>query len=532
MEEDNKQTNVEDNFKVSENKKTKGKKAFIIKYIIFVILLAGLTGICIYLNIKNLNEKIEEYKQLNATEEVNKKEAEDRKYLVDSYAETYNSNSIKIIHYYDIDGTITKDTGIFNNSESNYEVMYLQIEGLKNKSIQNKINQKLRQSAYDAKGAKQKVNVYSYLSANFSNVISVNIWNDEGVKNTLNIDLSTGDNIKLEDLFISSAPINSYIADALYEVLAWQNSDIDIGDGDVDMKKVDTSEYEDKFLMIINNYKKNKDKLEFDFSANYINIYNLIDKNIINKENTNQIVLTINLTKYIDEVAMYKKYLTKESIFEDDSIGNKGTVVFTNDDDYITRLSYGKVKDNVFLEEVVLESSSDYYSDEQLKPVRDYIDKLSKETREEVMKEDKNGMFCQVSYGKYQVYNEDFFQISVTKNKATCSKAYFKNDAFLDYIKMKSRPVADASLRVFEDFLGSQYPNLKIYEREYKTYYVSKDGKLLGETEEEAKNKIHAQNQETNKKNNKPDKVTDDVNLLIQNNIVYDNLIENGNTVN
>ena len=137
------------------------------------------------------------------------------------------------------------------------------------------------------------------------------------------MNLATGEEIKLEELFVSSAPINLYLANGLYEILAWED-----GRDAYDMSKVDTSSYEDKFLLLAKNYAKNKVDLKYIITADKITVFGLIDKNIIDCENPENFDITIDLTKCIDEVAMYKRFLTDQQIYDNTSFGIKDTIVF------------------------------------------------------------------------------------------------------------------------------------------------------------------------------------------------------------
>ena len=473
---------------VQFGKQNKGNKKFIIFYIVFVVILICATILAIYFTIQNM-EKQEEIKQeenpiTNVNEvvtETPKKEAEDKKYAITSYQETYDENAIKIIQYYDANGTVT--TNREDLSPSDEWINFIQIDGLKNKSIQNNINERLKNAAYSL--YKSNMGVSTYVFANFCNILSVEI---SGFDNniTLNIDLATGNDIKLEDLFLSSAPINSYLANALYKTLAWEDSNTNSEDEyDLDMSKVDTSEYEEKFLMLINNYNKQKDKLKYTISSNKISIYNLLTPNILDVEWLNNVSIEIDLTECIEEVAMYKKFLTAENIYENNSIGQKDIIVFTDAyTDYFTVLNYGKIQDNIFMEEIAWT----FNEEKDLKVPMDYIKKLSNLQKASLKSKtsSSNGVFFQREYNIYKNEENEFYGITVSSYQAKCSISYFENDAFLDFIKLKSQPVAEATLLSFNEYVQKEFPNLKISEPQIENYYISFTGEYLGDTEEEA----------------------------------------------
>ena len=408
--------------------------------------------------------------------ETPKKEAEDKKYAIT----TYDENAIKIIQYYDINGTVTTNREDF--SPSDIVINFIQIDGLKNKSIQNNINERLKKAAYSLD--KSKSGVATYVNANFSNILSVQ-FSDFDNNITLNIDLTTGNDIKLEDLFLSSAPINSYLANALYKTLAWQETELNLEAEGVDMSKVDTSEYEEKFLMFINNYNKQKDKLNYTISSNKIRIYNLITPNILDNEWINGMSVEIDLTECIEEVAMYKKFLTAENIYDNNSIGQKDIIVFTDAyTDYFTVLNYGKIQDNIFMEEIAWT----FNEEEDLKVPMDYIKKLSDSQKASLKSKtsSSNGVFFQREYNIYKNEENGFYGITVSSYQAKCSIPYFENDAFLDFIKLKSQPVAEVTLLSFDEYVQKKFPNLKISEPQIENYYISFMGEYLGDSEEQA----------------------------------------------
>lgn len=72
-------------------------KIFFIKYFIFLIMIVSITGGAIYYSIKQLNK--EESNPLISEEISSKPLAADSKYAINSYAETYDENSLKIKYY-------------------------------------------------------------------------------------------------------------------------------------------------------------------------------------------------------------------------------------------------------------------------------------------------------------------------------------------------------------------------------------------------------------------------------------------------
>lgn len=475
----------------------KTSKHFIILYTLFLILLIYGTFLGIFLTIQRINNSDDPDSEsiIDVILDGVKKLSPDTKYTINSYTDTYDNNSITITNYYDVDGNVSTE----DSADANYRsrIQYVQIDGLKNKDIQYKINEKLKGKAYVL--GYNDYYISSYVTANFSNILSVILYNSNEV-DTLNIDLSTGNDIALEDLFVSSATVNSYLANALYKTLAWQSAQTPDGQEmkeTTDMTNIDTSEYEDKFLMLINNYKKQKNQLKYVIQPNSIVVYGLIDKNIIDTEHPEYLGITINLIDYIDEVAMYKRFLTKKSVFENDNLGMKNTIVFTRavgDSEYENRMTYGKLQNNIFIEELLLTYGK--YED-HVNVAKDYIKSLSEDQKANLINQTSNskGTFFQREYYLDYIPAEEYYVIRTTSYQAMCAIDYFRNNAFLDYIKVCALPRVEAGLNGFTEHMADNFPNLEILPTKYESYYISTTGEFLGNTEEEAKAKIREKKQ-------------------------------------
>lgn len=483
-------------WEVAQTNETVKTKSFIIKYIIFVIILISITVIGIVFSIKHIDKtigqaEILEESELESSEKIEepKKLAEDSSYGIKSYSETYDTNSIEIKKYNDTEGKIVKETqetrtqAAINPIDFKYNISFIQIDGLKNKDVQDKINAKLKNVPYTL--AKEK-HVWSAVTANFSNVLSVVITNDISYGDdakTLNFDLTTGEEISFEKLFVSSAPIKSMIASGLYKSFAWNklNEDYEKFEGFYDMKNADTSEIEEQILLATKKYDKIKDEIIFSFSPTSINIHNP------------ELRTQIDMLEYANEIAIYKRYLTNQSIYEKDDLGTKGTIVFTEDitvyDDYVKNISYGKITNNIFVEEILLKFDESIH-DEDMKIITDYVNKLSTE-RKTILKQETPNDKGVIFQGQYHVYKVDkgYYCINVSYNKAQCSISYFKEKAFRDYAEIKGKDRVEVGINAFETYMQEDYPEMQISEGEYKTYYLSPTGEFLGNTIEEVESK-------------------------------------------
>lgn len=482
------------------SKKQNNNKKFIIKFIVFIFIMLLITGVAVYYTVKFAvkkdNENTENKKQETYSEE-KKKSAEDSKYAINSYSETYNTNGITFTKYYDRNGKVSTEYKEYNFETEESIVEFIQIDGLKDKDIQKKINDKLKDTAYSAR--KNNSNVSSWENSSFSNVLSItystNKSNDKDFENKkigLNIDLTTGKEIPFEKVFISSAPINSYIAEGLYKSLSWNQLDQinrnaqDDYEETYDMKEYDAKDFEDNVLKVIKIYEKNKDNLQYSISEDSVTIYNIIPEDIINTEYYRDI--EIKFLEKINDIAIYKRYITDKSIFEDDSLA-KEAVILTKilNDDYCETINYGNIRPNIFMEEVIIKNGLD---EETKNVVKNYIKKISDNKKTSLISEVSNeeGIFYLSEYYVYK--DENYIFISDTSSKATCSKDYFKEEGVKDLIRLKSYPRAEVGLNMFDNSMKEDFPNLKIQSNPEKEYYISETGELIGNSIEEVNQKI------------------------------------------
>lgn len=518
---------VEKKSEVENNEKEpKVKDKFKTKYVVFLIALIGITAGATYLTIQQIDtQKPNE----NPTQpsivqpEQNRKQADDAKYGITKYSDTYDENDLKIVTYVDVDGNVAAYEQTYLAPEGNTRVEFIQIEGLKNKDIQSKVNDKLKKAAYEIKSN----NTYEYITANFGNILSVNISGydeqDNWLRGGINIDLTTGEDIKFEDVFVSSATINSYITAGLYKTLAWNEKNEKATDEnymeDFDMDKIQIADFEDKSLKVIKDYQKavKEGKINFNISPSGVSIYDLIDKNIVKNQYLNYI--DIDFANKKEEIAIYKRFLKNESIFENNNLGQKGVIVFTNPTgtydvaDYYKILNYGKISNNIFMEDVIENTNDDYAKEEGFIAIMEYFQKDSDQKKNNLSVENGKGMFYQRIINIWHNEQEGYYSAYLREVQTTCDINYYNDLAFKDYIDMKNQPFGGGiEYYIFRDYEyeKEKYPNLNIkgtfVKSEYgydadRTMYFNEKGEYIGETEEEAKAKIQEGKEEIKTEN-------------------------------
>ena len=166
------------------------------------------------------------------------------------------------------------------------KIHYIKIDGLKNETIEEKINEMIKEYAFELseKYTAESIEIYCGVSGNFSNILSLsfdvntrrkiteNDWEHDYIAHSLNIDLSTGNKITLEECFVDGASIKSIISESAYTDLAWDEKYI-WGTWDEEnevMLPADKSDLEDRVFRIL--YEIQKGFLRY-ITYKYNNIY-------------------------------------------------------------------------------------------------------------------------------------------------------------------------------------------------------------------------------------------------------------------
>lgn len=375
---------TEEEISVSDKKSSNKDKLKVVILIVFAVLAVLITAsLLTYKYIESNKDKNEgntgnigNTGSINNVVE-NKGESADSKYLV-SFKDMYTINPITIVSKEYKNGSIKVD----GETEDKVYIEYVQISGLVDTVLQNKINDEIKNTAFkssDEITSKQQYRAYTYVQGNFSNILSINIdilvyENNELVNEqdvSLNYNLATGEKIKFLDLFADNTPMNAIIYDVKYESLAWDTEiNLDASDEELDkatnMDRRDTSEYEDIILKAMNRYNNlDKDSIEF-----YVAPSMVYAKLPIN-EDGEESYYAIKLYKYIDYVTMYKKFETDKVIYE--NIQAEKLLVFNDMMDFTKR--YYKIEtDNLFISVF-----DDLSSDWRLEQEQEYTQKYSKD---------------------------------------------------------------------------------------------------------------------------------------------------------
>lgn len=305
---------------------------------------------------------------------------------VETFSEKKINNDISGI---DLNGTYNQNDLIIEEKKATQEkaeIRYLQIDGLKNKKIQNKINKEIEYTALNCykdeiKNLNEIINISVGMTqtANFANAISFELiytakidddddgWY-QGFKG-INYDLTTGEKIFFQELFTSKAPIEDIIRNASYYSLLCSRAEKNLS-GDTIISNYGDIENE---VSIINHKYKNDKIKEFYFTPSDIIFYYEKDKSV-----------KIEMMKYAEDIAIYNRYLSKDTIFEKNDIGIKN--LYTLSTRYSNLYDYSNYQkgDNYFVDIVINYQSieKDEFAKEllqnKIKDIEEEIEKLKK----------------------------------------------------------------------------------------------------------------------------------------------------------
>lgn len=289
-------------------KTTKAKIIFVLIFSIICIIITSL--LIVYQNI-DIEEKSEEI-----------------------VLETSKENIGKDISGIDLKGTYNQNDLIIEEksiTQEKIEIRYLQIRGLKDKAVQDKINTEIQQIALNCYKEEIKdlnevinINVSMWEASNFANTISFELSyvakiddDDDGFYQGykgINYDLNTGNKITFDKIFTSDVPIENVLRQGTYYTLLGNRTEDSLA-GDLIISHYEN--IEDEVAEFMNLYKKGKIK-EFSYTPLHVNLYY--------KDNQ---IITLNMKDFAEYIAIYNRYLTEESLYETDNIGIKNIYTLT-----------------------------------------------------------------------------------------------------------------------------------------------------------------------------------------------------------
>ncbi len=391
------------------------KKVFIILFLITILFFLVTTNLVLKERIKIYSLKKYTNTNPSTSDDVKDKKNESKglyaKYhdnvddgITKMISKTYNENPIKIeyVHYED-----EKITG-----------QHIKISGLKNKEIENKINEKIKDDyvtyisqCYDevyeyyfnknTRNALWKNGVfedtkligYQTIMANFSNVISLKTYlkTVDLVKvRYQNINLNTGENLKIEELFTSGINLEELVISTYkeacekhvyYEELPKEVVDDKDFSEEMLMRGIFYTTIDENKLLQYANAFNYSEQIDFFFTPRIVNIKLLnIDSEICFDENN---------------CAIYDRF-KDDSIFEDTTLGYKDILCFNN----VTMGNYIQYYRNELVDDIKYEYfilSPEKENDVDLKKIVSIINEKLNSDVNGALKEKKDDQLLYVS---------------------------------------------------------------------------------------------------------------------------------------
>ncbi|MBQ8298726.1 MAG: YARHG domain-containing protein [Clostridia bacterium] len=300
----------------------------------------------------------------------------DKKYAV-AYDDMYFTNNIKLIEKTYISGEFIKKEEYSDVKYYEETADYIQIDGLKDEEVERKINQKIFDKMFEMLRMEDSRKIkYVDMSAraNYSNILSLHIScrffdnqmyeeNSRFENQYLNIDLSTGDDIKFEDLFLDGASVKNILSESIYSqqqsmseewwgyseyILAKTGKeywDYNYDTVDEELKRLGLMTYEEwESWFSRSSFEENTFKIMHDYTKGNLDFY--IDEYSINVYADDVYSCYINLRDNLESLALYKRYMKEESIFDDKyMVAKEGMCGFYIDNYMKTE----RVMDNLFL---------------------------------------------------------------------------------------------------------------------------------------------------------------------------------------
>lgn len=317
----------------------------------------------------------------------------------------YNENDLIIVK--------KENTGLTYNEP-------FRISGLKNKEIENRINNDLTNAEESIRSAYEKENknsdkleVHMELSANFSNVLSVVVYGSVNYKETqriyLNYDLTTGNKLELEDIFVPGTDIDMLAQNTLYtnelykhfpeeeineNLENWENGKYMYIIGEID---------EEQLIKDFLEYRNSNKKFYFSFAS-------------VGVEYGEDKMIYIELKKCLDKVDIYSKYVKDESIFERNDVGLKDLYVCTQVLTDTKSDAYYLIEDlaeNARIDVRVSIGADEYRTNEKLKSIISEIKEETQRKKNELTKlakENKDKYYFYVVTGYIFNYYDNYYQ--------------------------------------------------------------------------------------------------------------------------
>ena len=392
--------------------------------------------------------------------------------------------------------------GLNYKVEKNGTKYYVLITGLKDKSLENKINTEIKKKV-DENSKDSKTLVYNHVMASFSNVLSITInkqpyekdYNDEdiisdkiygSVIDSYNVSLTTGEELKIDDLIYNPNDIKEYLMKKAYD-LAIRDAGFFCDGGACENPYPDYSEVEDFTFKVVSKFKKGEYKFYFDTRYIYLILDDLkskapisIDEGIIDKDNCS--LFTKDSKRgcvYIEECYddINNKKICNKIYIDLDNKRDKATFIIDMVDLASNIIIYDKFisDDNIYVKErkqvdrkFINENMNSNFLREDNKTLIDYDIDIYEEKVEPVVKNLVLEEMLELQTGDYNIYNVTGGYDNINKYTYVYYKVYHYALSEEDYINNKKNIYLNKFYKREDEIVGpstykEEYEFLKNY---------------------------------------------------------------------
>lgn len=486
-------------------------KKLLIGVIVFSIVAISMTGILINLKNNNISE-IDNSSVVSGNKEnghnIENNSSFEKEKTLDLYG-FYDENDLEILEKTEMVEVIGK------------EISIPYIKGLKNKVVEEKVNCDIKNRIIECieevskKDGVSEIDCQYYFSeyyhdySNFSNIISFYGDVDYKIKEesfshilAFNYELLNGERLKFEDLFKNDTDIHSIVRKIFYRS-ASKNVETGLGEmaGDIYYDKEEN-------IWKYKAWEWNENGEDYEIEVEYIPPLTEYDINkmimsFINKDdnkfyfsptslylvpNENNYSYYIYLKDIANEVVIYDKYLTEESLYEASDIGRKNiwTCAERMNNEYIC---YGFAEDNLYYEVSWRSynnmSESDYPFKKSVNTLKEEVIRISKVKIEEykkIAKENLDQFYVlyiniPIEYIDYKEYN-NILSSSINEYLSSADIKYKKEimDEILDSYRYHNLGFYSSAL----EYAGFAYDKTTNVDNEikYKEFIQKIDEKI------------------------------------------------------
>lgn len=491
-------------YNVSGSFKEKKPLSFYSKLGLFILVFAIICAITTFILIQTYQSYlVKDQKKIDEKYEEVGEQKSDNSYGIQSDFETYNENDLKITYVKGTEGDVISESSNNVFYKVNYE--YPQIDGLKSFSIQEKINNELKETALNMYTEEDEnnlslkyVEIKGEVLANYSNVLSVK-YTKKMIYTTnkesdyldfvgLNYDLSTGDHLSFSELFTGNISIKKLLYQKSYEYLMAKTYGVKGSNLNVD--QLNYIEFvEDDVFNVISSWNK-KENFEFCFDNTNIEVF------IAGK------YLKINMPKMANNVAIFKRFANNNGIYNGKNIGYKNLALYKKyDEKKYYYIMVEKVSDNLFMDiRFVLDDTIS--ENDAIKKIKESYVKLATNKKEELKNQLRQNpnialVYTSIVYLTNDVADTTRYELSEINYSLEMNTDYY-NDIYkkviLDVLRTEVKDLRNNNYYVPQ---GDE-ENVSKSEEETKAYYMKDTGEAYVEKQIDYNEYINALFNEVN----------------------------------